>query len=239
MYSILSLALPPYGVWWSTLILMVMLPIGPGVGTWQLEFFDFGYKETDLFLSSSGNEGMSGSFGAHLGRERERGAMSGGSSDGRWGSWMLWLAGLEIQTIAVFVPMRSLAALKKMCECMCVCIWWLPGLSCGSWDLQPPLWHKTYLVAVCKILELHRLWKLVPWPGIEPGSLWIESMESGLWTSKNVSHPQSMFLINKYSWLLKLSETVFFMLATNSGTAMNFLVSSSLCLSLFSKSPKI
>ena len=114
---------------------------------------DFGYKETDLFRFSSGNEGMSGSFGAHLGREREREAMGGGSSDGR----VKVLNALaprapEIQTIAVLVPMRSLElALKKknMCECMCVCV---PGLSCGSWDLQPPLWHKTYLVAVCKIL---------------------------------------------------------------------------------------
>lgn len=76
---------------------------------------DFGYKETDLFCFSSGNEGMSGSFGAHLGREREREAMGGGSSDGR----VKVLNALaprapEIQTIAVLVPMRSLElALKK------------------------------------------------------------------------------------------------------------------------------
>lgn len=76
---------------------------------------DFGYKETELFLSSSGNEGMSGSFGAHLGRERERGAMSGGSSDGKVRVLnALARRAPEIQTIAVFVPMRSLElALKK------------------------------------------------------------------------------------------------------------------------------
>lgn len=101
----------------------------------------------NLFLSSSGNEGMSGSFGAHLGRERERGAVSGGSSDGR----VRVLNALpprapEIQTIAVFVPMRSPEHVlkkkkKKMCECMYVCIWLLQvsvvalgifSLHCGT-----------------------------------------------------------------------------------------------------------
>lgn len=76
---------------------------------------DFGCKETDLFLYSSGNEGMFGSFGSHLGRERERGAMSGGSSDGRVSVLnALPPRAPEIQTIAVPVPMRSPEhALKK------------------------------------------------------------------------------------------------------------------------------
>ena len=85
-----------------------------------------------MFFSSSGNEGMSGSFGAHLGRERERGAVSGGSSDGR----VRVLNALpprapEIQTIAILVPMRSpehALKKKKMCECMYVCIWLLQVL---------------------------------------------------------------------------------------------------------------
>ena len=119
----------------------------------------------NLFLSSSGNEGMSGSFGAHLGRERERGAVSGGSSDGR----VRVLNALpprapEIQTIAVFVPMRSPEhALKKKKKCVNVgmCVFgcsrsqlWLLGssvsivardmfscsmqnLSCSMWNLVP------------------------------------------------------------------------------------------------------
>lgn len=64
------------------------------------------------------------SFGAHLGRERERGAMSGGSSDGK--VRVLNALGLrrapEIQTIAVFVPMRSLSLLLKKCVNVCVCV---------------------------------------------------------------------------------------------------------------------
>ena len=101
---------------------------------------DFGYKETDLFRFSSGNEGMSGSFGAHLGREREREAMGGESSDGR----VRVLNALaprapEIQTIAVLVPMRSLElALKKKKKCVnvCVCVFQVLVVALGTFSLH-------------------------------------------------------------------------------------------------------
>lgn len=82
------------------------------------------------------------------GKQWVEGVVTGG-----WRSWMLWLPGLlrsrPLLYLFLWDPWSLLLKKKNMCECMCVCV---PGLSCGSWDLQPPLRHKTYFVAVCKIL---------------------------------------------------------------------------------------